>query len=317
MASMKWRQMACVEYRRMYYHVSMDTLGPMTHEDTRLPLMRWPRYHVDLVEDDEWLRFAAESHGASSVTPRPGALLTRFCALREAPVLKIRAFALDHGPLCLCEAHSLPEGGGRDHSVLDFRQRLKAREFCNTKRAPGGERLEAVLVWRVWMQRLAGARKVATALRTGKVLRTTDVDDAGYGLTRNGWLDGLRENPSNHVARFDFARWLNYLLALADVKKSIRATRTLELVDGLDPRFPLFGALVLDLIGVATGARAVQECENPECSRLVFPKLGTERYCPRCRKNSRARWRLAKRQERAALRADGKSARGRLLTSKR
>src|SRR5688572_21710859 len=185
----------------------MTISGLRTHADAQGPLRLLPRYRVDLIEDERRLLFGEEPHGESRLPSRCGELLTSFCELLERPTPQVLAFALDYGPLQVCARHSLPVGVGEDHDAYAVAEatttatgtsRVLVRtrsDFCDVDRSRRAEgHADSVLVWRAWMRRFGGTRRLADAVRAGEAPRSADVKDAFYGMTRDmGLADSLKQ----------------------------------------------------------------------------------------------------------------------------
>jgi hypothetical protein len=138
-------------------------------------------------------------------------------------------------------------------------------------------------------------------------------DGTTQPLSRRHWE---RQGPA--IEAFNLRRWLNELLELAAVQRRVVAGRgpnqLLAITDAFADSCPLFGTLVVELIGACTGVASQARCANLSCQRGFRPTHQNQRYCARCRKAG-VPLKLAQQNRRNRLRAEGKSARGRPLRS--
>lgn len=115
--------------------------------------------------------------------------------------------------------------------------------------------------------------------------------DAPLGLPGSPLLAAQTVPPkkwtrrSHTVEAAQLRAWLNQLLALAAVRRRVVADtghHLLAVADAYAAPSPLFGALVIELVGECTGVASQARCYG--CQRGFRPTNQNQRYCPACRK---------------------------------
>jgi hypothetical protein len=264
---------------------------------------------------------------------------------------EIYGFARRFGLLGLCDKHRIPAAGcpdplcqprqwmdehggfGTKDAVRDWI--LWARRFNATEamaraitrgKPPGAPHVEAAFAGlEAWYQRMdllrdpdqisgvttwhvrADGTEEALRVRPSRVFMT--LPDGTEQEIRTQW-----RRQGHDVEAFQLRDWLNYLLRVASVNRRVvpAGRQLLAITDAYHDSCPLFGALVVELIGRCAGVATQARCANPGCQRGFRPTHQNQRYCTRCRR-SKIPLKLAQQYRRNRLRQEGKSARGRPL----
>ncbi len=272
-----------------------------------------------------------------------GGLLKRFCNLKDASPQRIHRFARKFGLLYLCPEHGLPQW----HPPQETNASACIARILDTT----FEQYDDVADWRLWASRFASAAALTRTITAGgDTPSSVDVEAVFTGLGRKweeiadllrrpAWYDiPLRiaefkddewverappewRRQSSEVQLFHLLRWLNWLLAMSQIRRAIvqlsfgpqrrpGSPFSLAVVDGCSQGTPLFGAIVNELAAQCADVQTLGRCQNTSCGKAFKPSRITDQYCARCRRSPRIQWRLAQTRRRARLRSEGKTARG-------
>lgn len=317
-------------------------------EEALLTNLSWRFPPIDLSTDGEHLEMPLRTNWKSHAATRrarvpPGGLLAPFCSLARETAPKVQrrrvlSFAKRYGLLGLCKTHRHPAASCFERGC----------NFWEWEEGHGQNqgRIEAIEDWILWARRFGGTLVIAPGIHRDRSLNPADVEDAFAlvqharyakfpdifrrpqpsrvterqpdGTYRPVKQDQQWERQDHETELFYLKEWLNYLLSIAAVNRRVvegkgrKGHQLLEIADAYHESCPLFGALVIELVGECTGVSSQSRCANARCQKGFRPTHRNQKYCGRCRAKQVSQ-QLATQRFRDSRRKQGLSVRGRPL----
>jgi len=271
-----------------------EVLGEVSHPESGrverpMTARPWRAYEVRL--DGDRLRWRVKP---GTVVPPTGELLAAFVRLSEGSDGTILRFAKRWGPLGLC-VHGFPAGHPASYwptraaeahpcphnqTVVDVHQ-------CTPRGTHEDEQWEPLSEWRAWAARAKAILECVARLQEDRVPSESaqrlafDIAPDYEALPPTRTASQVKVALA--TAKSELTYYLNAWLRAASVRPFVESAPRITVTWGSSAN-PVFGALAIQLMLVATGAWGLAVCNG--CGDTYMPsrqpKPHTRHYCPTC-----------------------------------